>query len=384
MKLTRSLGVCTGVVALACFAGCSSGSDSEPANGGQAGSAGATGTGGTSSAGSGGASGSTGSGGASGSTGSGGASGSTGSGGASGSTGSGGASGSTGSAGVAGASGSGGTAGAGGSGTSFDGTRIRARITAQQIPPGGENHVCVVVELPNPEIAWIGNINATLSGGSHHLIVDRRPAGATLQPNPQVCAPTTGGNDSRLIIAQQAQTTVALPSGVAFKMEARQPLFLQLHYFNPSNDVRDITGEVEFVLANTSAGAPIEAKSIFTGTLSIDLAPMSLGSSEGFFQLRPASGTRHVFALTSHTHKLGVRSTIERVASATSPATTPIHESLHWEEPPLTQFSPPLQFTGTDGLRLKCNYNNTTNARVGFGTGVDQEMCFMWVYYYDR
>ena len=100
--------------------------------------------------------------------------------------------------------------------------------------------------------------------------------------------------------------------------------------------------------------------------------------------MRPASGTRHVFALTSHTHKLGVLSTIERVAAATSPATTPIHESQDWSEPPLTQFTPPLTFTGSDGLRLKCNYDNTTNQHVGFGTGVDQEMCFMWVYYYDR
>jgi len=267
---------------------------------------------------------------------------------------------------------------------SFDGTRIKARITALQVPAGGENHVCVTLELPNTDRVWAGQINATLTGGSHHLIVDRRAPGTAVQPNPQVCAPTMGGQDSRLIIAQQKQTSVTLPQGVAFPIEGKQGLFLQLHYFNSGNAVRDITGEVEFVLANTSAGAPIEAKSIFTGTLSINLQPQSLGSSEGYFLMRPATGTRHVFALTSHTHKLGVRATIERVASAASPATTPIHESLDWSEPPLTQFSPPLDFNGTDGLRLKCNYNNTTNQPVGFGTGVDQEMCFMWVYYYDR
>jgi hypothetical protein len=193
-----------------------------------------------------------------------------------------------------------------------------------------------------------------------------------------------GGQDSRLIIAQQTQTSVKLPQGVAFPIEARQGLFLQLHYFNSGSAVRDITGEVQFVLANTSSGTPIEAKSIFTGTLSIDLAPHSEGMSQGFFPVRGDTGTRHVFALTSHTHKLGTHATIERVPSAASPATTPIHESRDWSEPPLTQFEPPLTFNGTDGLRLKCNYNNTTGERVGFGTGVDQEMCFMWVYYYDR
>jgi hypothetical protein len=65
---------------------------------------------------------------------------------------------------------------------SFDGTRIKARITALQVAPGGENHVCVTLELPNPNPVWVGQINATLSGGSHHMIVDRRPAGTPVQP----------------------------------------------------------------------------------------------------------------------------------------------------------------------------------------------------------
>ena len=380
MKPTLLLRALAGVLALTSALACSSGSDA-PASGGQGGQGAQSGQGGQS-----GQSGNAGNGGALGSGGSspGGSGGTLGSGGTSGASGSGGSAGSTGSGGTSGSLGSGGTSGSTGSGTSFDGTRIRARITARQVAPGGENHVCVVLDLPNPEQVWIGQIRATLTGGSHHLIVDRRPAGTTTQPEPQVCPPTMGGNDSRLIIAQQAETNVALPSGVAFRMEARQPLFLQLHYFNSGNDVRDISGEVEFVLASSNAGVPIEAKSLFTGTLSIDLAPMSQGMSEGFFIPRPESGTRHVFALTSHTHKLGVRATIERVAAATSPPATPIHESLDWSEPPLSQFTPPLTFTGTDGLRLKCNYNNTTSARVGFGTGVDQEMCFMWVYYFDR
>ena len=273
-------------------------------------------------------------------------------------------------------------AGTHGSEVSFDGTRIRASIIARRVAPGGEHHVCVVVHLPNPGRVWVDDLHATLTGGSHHLIVDRRPAGTAAQTEPAVCSPTMGGENSRLIIAQQAQTSLTLPEGVAFSVEARQPLFLQLHYFNSGDEVRDITGQVEFVLTDTTT--PIEAKSLFTGSLTINLPPRSQGSSESFLTPRATSGARHVFALTSHTHKLGVRSTIERVARADAAPTTPIHESVNWSEPPLDQFAPPLVFNGSDGLRLKCNYNNTTNAQVGFGTGVDQEMCFMWVYYYDR
>jgi hypothetical protein len=86
-----------------------------------------------------------------------------------------------------------------------------------------------------------------------------------------------------------------------------------------------------------------------------------------------------VFAITSHTHSLGVRSTIEHMASG-SPML--LHESLDWAEPPLTQLDPPLVFTGSESLRLRCEYQNDTNRDVMFGTAFEDEMCFMWVYYY--
>lgn len=292
-----------------------------------------------------------------------------------------------------GGSGSGGAAGSGGTGGNvstsssevlFDGTKFTARITAADIQPGGEDHVCVVVELPNTNPVWIDDMRATLSTGSHHLIVDRSPVGTAIQPVPTSCFPTMASDSSRLIIGQQADTRVTLPTGAAFTLAARQPIFLQLHYANLESVAEDITGTVELTIA-TGSTPPIEAKSLFTGSYSISIPPNGPGSSTHFYTPIPAFGTtRHVFALTSHTHKLGVRATIERVATSWDAPTTPIHESLSWSEPPLTQFEPTLDFSGTDGLRLTCYYQNTTNQMVGFGTGVDSEMCFMWVYYFDQ
>jgi hypothetical protein len=94
-------------------------------------------------------------------------------------------------------------------------------------------------------------------------------------------------------------------------------------------------------------------------------------------------GARHVFALTSHTHSLGVRSSIERVPSSDAPDSAPIHESLDWSEPPLTAFAPPLVLSADEGLRLTCEFMNTTDHEVSFGTSFHDEMCFMWLYYYD-
>jgi hypothetical protein len=114
------------------------------------------------------------------------------------------------------------------------------------------------------------------------------------------------------------------------------------------------------------------------------LLPAGEATTAEFF-LNPArNGPVRVFALTSHTHSLGVRSTIERVANLQAPDSTPIHESLDWSEPPLTTFDPSLSFDGSDGLRLRCHYMNDTDHDVGFGVRFEDEMCFLWLYYYTQ
>jgi len=279
---------------------------------------------------------------------------------------------------AAGAGGAGGNAGVGGAGGPEP---MRIAITIPNVAVMDEDHVCVTVALPNEQPVWIKTIHATLTPGSHHLIVDRETADATLQNSAQSCPPTQGGDQSRLIIAQQADTLVDLPEGTAFRLEARQRVFLQLHYFNYLGSTADIEGVVEFTLADESAGTPTEVRSLFTGQMFL-LLPAGQATTAEFFIDPARTGPVRVFALTSHTHSLGVRSTIERVADESAADTTPIHESLDWAESPLTIFDPPLAFTGSDGLRLRCHYMNDTDRDVGFGTRFEDEMCFLWLYYY--
>jgi hypothetical protein len=243
-----------------------------------------------------------------------------------------------------------------------------------------------VLELPNTDVAWVSSVHATLTTGSHHLIVDRLADGSAISTIPSSCAPTQASDATRLMIAQQKDTLVTLPYGIAFRLAPHQPLFLQLHYINLSENAEEIEGLVDLALVDPTTKAPIEAKSIFTGSLNINLPPLSPGTASAYVPIKPegTATSRNVFEITSHTHSLGVDSTIERVASANAPATTPIHESKDWSEPPLTALTPPLVFTGTDGFRLTCKYQNTTDQTVTFGTGFHDEMCFMWVYYYDQ
>jgi hypothetical protein len=272
--------------------------------------------------------------------------------------------------------------GTGKGGVSQSDGKLAAFIEINDVPSGAEAHRCVLVELPNTEPVWVSALHASLGNGSHHMIVDRPGAEVELIPNAELCSPTMGGDVSRLLIAQQHETRLDLPDGVGFLLEPKQRIFLQLHYVNTTSKPFAIKGTIELELFPKDV-RPIEAKSVFTGSTSITLPPRQPGESK-HFQVLPADPAWNVFAMTSHTHQLGVHSTIERVASATAPTVTPLHESRDWAEPPLTVFKEPLVFDGTDGLRLTCRYMNTTDRDVRFGTGVNDEMCFMWLYYFEN
>src|SRR5580765_8185877 len=48
------------------------------------------------------------------------------------------------------------------SSATFDGDRIEAKIVVQNVNPGSEEHVCVVVELPIASDVWVKEVDATL------------------------------------------------------------------------------------------------------------------------------------------------------------------------------------------------------------------------------
>ena len=80
-------------------------------------------------------------------------------------------------------------------------------------------------------------------------------------------------------------------------------------------------------------------------------------------------------------HRLGVHATIEQVASEDDASGELLHESLSWSEPPLDALTPARELA-SGGLRIRCEYDNTTDEPVWFGEGLDDEMCAFWAYYY--
>jgi hypothetical protein len=202
--------------------------------------------------------------------------------------------------------------------------------------------------------------------------------GTAPDPTPRPCGAFSHGVAASLFIAQQPEASLSYPAGSGLRFEANQVVTIEMHYLNYfSGSATDIGGSVDFDLVPVDPGVE-EVELIFTGELSLDIPARSETTVRSFHSI-PA-GAR-VFALTSHTHQLGVLSTLHRGRGETDPDAVLLHESRSWADPPLDTFEPPLTFSAGEGLILECHYVNTTDRRVGFGTGFDDEMCFLWAHF---
>lgn len=279
---------------------------------------------------------------------------------------------------------------------------FRVNIGPIALPAGGEWTQCVVVPMGNATEQMVRSVRAHLGSGSHHLIVYRS---TDTMPNttPTPCRGFSGITESYLspqspmLIAQQAEAALNWPDGVGMHVDANQLIRLEFHAINLTSSPVMATAAVDIDAVDVTARYT-PGDTMFWGNTRISIPAHSTGAVE-FFSV-PRTGTR-VFALTSHTHQFGAApaNTIH-LGTAGSTMMVPgvagvqatvynnitdgqmLHRSTNWSDPPLTVLPSPLVFDGTQGMHLRCNYNNTSASTVGFGESANQEMCFMWAYYY--
>jgi len=259
-----------------------------------------------------------------------------------------------------------------------DGTAIvSAQIGPFVTPPGHEDTLCIVVDLGNESPAYIRSVRAHLDEGSHHMIVHRVDRGVA-DPVPSPCPAFAHAMSGTMIfIAQQPESALVYPEGSGLRVEPHQLIGLEMHFINYFSDRNeDIAGQVELEL--TTDDRPLEeVQFLFTGELALSLPPRERTTVTSFHAVPPGA---RIFALTSHTHQYGAVSYIERTRSVSDEGPI-LHESTSWAEPPLDVFEPPIRFAPGEGLKLTCEFVNTSDSYVGFGLDFDDEMCFLWVYY---
>ncbi len=254
------------------------------------------------------------------------------------------------------------------------------------VNPNIENTQCVTKRLGNAEQLRVGSITNALSATSHHFIV-YRVADTVEQVDPYPCQPFADTldptNGAPLMITQRSTETLTLPQGVAFTLEANQMVRLEMHYINATSTAVEAMA--------TSTFTPIaeddfrdEAEFLFIGNPDVDVKANStaiLGPS--YFPLPTDLADVSFFAITGHTHQWGTNVTVSTATSA-SDTGTPVYDvsPFLWDEPEVVAYDPGFKVPNGGGFRFTCEWNNMSNADVGFGESANEEMCFFWAYYY--
>jgi hypothetical protein len=258
------------------------------------------------------------------------------------------------------------------------------------VHPGEENTQCITVRLSNANEIKVHRMHNKLSAGSHHLILYKDDMDTTEVTTPVNCQPFTGalnlsGMVAPVMITQKDDDELTLPDGVGYTLKANQMIRIEMHYINSTDADLVVTGTSEFY-EGTPGTITDEANILFIGSPDIDIAPNSMATVEEFFTPSRAQldlTEAKFFAITGHTHQYGTNVTVD-TAPTSGGARTSIYapSPFSWSEPETTIHKPEFKIPAGGGFNFKCEYNNTSNARVKFGESATAEMCFFWAYYY--
>jgi hypothetical protein len=273
-----------------------------------------------------------------------------------------------------------------GSGGALPGTMtLSASIGPFHVMPGEENVQCVTINLKNSTSVFVRRFRTKLLAGSHHMIVYRTNAAENLTPTP--CQSFAGilEGDRPIFIAQQAHSELDFPTEsdgtpVGLELPPNQNLRLEMHYINATASAIDVTGTADMDVLPSTATI-IKSDLAFWGTKNIQIPPYSEFDTGPIFQ-GALSGTK-VFALTTHQHHMGTEMQVWYGAGV-SDQSDRVADGTNWSDPPLEIFDPPLEFpTGENkGFTYDCHWHNTSASQVNFGESFNDEMCFLWHYYY--
>ena len=297
---------------------------------------------------------------------------------------------------TSGVGGSSGTTGSSSSSGTFDaGGVVQTYMTGEgpiMLAPGQEVTNCIVIPLGNTDGGFVRRFRADLSEGSHHMIVYTVPAGTAVSSTPTPCQPFAGilSGAQPVFIAQQAHAELDFPTAadgtpVGFQIQPNQLVKVEFHTINTTQTPLSVTGTAyldAIPLTSNVTASDIAfwgtEKIAIAGNSSFDTTPM--GGPPLFQQALP--GTKS-FAVTTHQHHLGTEMKVW-YSAAQGDTSDLVADGTDWSNPPLVMLDPPLDFPagGTKGMSYECHWINPTGSLVLFGEGFNNEMCFLWHYYY--
>jgi hypothetical protein len=210
-----------------------------------------------------------------------------------------------------------------------------------------------------------------------------------LSPTPCVSFGGVLGGEAPIFIAETPTSELEFPTDagkpVGLPIAAHQLVRVEIHMINTTSAPLDVRGDIAIDAVPQSADL-IPSDLAFWGTTDINIPPNATATTGLKFQA--ALPNTKSFALTTHQHHYGTRM---RAWYSEGPddSAPPVIDATDWSTPPLITFNPPLTFPesrssnlSNRGFTFTCDWKNPTAKQVPFGESANDEMCFLWHYYY--
>jgi hypothetical protein len=238
------------------------------------------------------------------------------------------------------------------------------------MPSGTEGYHCAVKTLE--EDMYVGAFRATSPEGTHHTVVSLADSS---EPDGEFGCGAGTLSDEMIFASGVGTNDLALPEGVAFRLQKGRKLLLNLHLFNTgASELADVSGvQVKLVPA---AQVEQEAESIFAGTVLIGIPPMSDGEAIGSCRF---SQDATVISIWPHMHQYG---THMKVVHEGASGQAVLHDAPFAFGEQINYAIAPTMVRAGEAIYVTCNYQNTSSELVSFGDSSTQEMCFAGLYRY--
>jgi hypothetical protein len=246
------------------------------------------------------------------------------------------------------------------------------------LQPGDEKFYCYYTTLPVAADTGVSSYASTMTPGSHHMILFFMPQ--PTEPDGTLTECQSFGTGSSLTsipifayATQEPESTQLMPDGVGVALAANQPVMVNMHYFNVTDqpitasvhiDVHTYAPEVTFTPAHA----------FVTFASKIDIPPNSAGSAGG--TCATPADANFIF-MSTHSHRYTTDAQVLDGGDVVVDTTDWAHATIEkWLAPPYRQFA-------SGALTYRCDYYNATSATVTVGeSALTNEMCMAAGYFF--
>jgi hypothetical protein len=250
-----------------------------------------------------------------------------------------------------------------------------------RIEPGDELLVCYGVDAKPGQKRHIVEFHPRIDREAvlHHMSLLQAPS--SVSPIPEACDSEAMTSWRSLYGWSPGSSSFALPPEAGFAEDPETHYVVQLHYLNTGTT--PIEDESGFELCESETLRDNDADIMAFGGHEFTIPAASKLGVTCSIDVPSYGATTHLFAAFPHMHRLGASiSTSVQPQGTGAPVDIGSVGDWSFDE----QRWLPIDYVLKPGDRVSttCNWDNPQSHGVGFGPGIDDEMCYSFTMYYPR